>query len=89
MSQIKNINLYTNMIVGSIGLILTTVGTGILIFIPEVANTFTAVMIFFGLSLIVHYIYYLERKAEISNRLIWFRAIIIILTVSSLSSILF
>ena len=87
--NIKNKNLSTNMIIGSIGLILATVGTGILIFIPDVEKTFTLVMIFFGLSLTIHYIYYLERKAGVSNRVIWFRSIIIIITVSILSAILF
>lgn len=88
MNHIKNKNLYTNMIIGFIGLILTIVGIGILIFNPEVENTFTLVMIFFGLSLTVHYIYYLERKAGVPNKIIWVRAIILIITSIILSSIL-
>jgi len=88
MNRIKNRNLYTNMIIGFTGLILTVVGIGILKFNPKVENPLTLPMIFFGLSLTVHYIYYLERKAGVPNKIIWVRATILIITGIILSSIL-
>lgn len=89
MDYIRNKNLYTNMVIGFIGIILTTLGTAMLLFIPETQNTYTAFMSFLGISLTVHYIYALERKAGVSNRIIWFRTIIIIVTIIILSTILF
>lgn len=89
MNRIKNRNLYRNMISGFIGLILTIVGIGILKFNPKVEPPFTLLMIFFGLSLTVHYIYYLERKAGVPNKIIWVRATILIITGIILSIILF
>lgn len=89
MENIQNRRLYTNMLFGFIGLFLTVVGVGILIFIPELENPLTLVMIFFGLSLTINYIYYLERKTGVPNRVIWVRAIILIITLLALRFILF
>ena len=89
MENIQNRRLYTNMLFGFIGLFLTVVGVGILIFIPELENPLTLVTIFFGLSLTINYIYYLERKTGVPNRVIWVRAIILIITLLALRFILF
>jgi len=77
------------MIIGFIGLIFTIVGIGILKFNPEVEHPLTLPLIFFGLSLTIHYIYYLERKAGVPKKVIWVRATILIITGIILSTVLF
>jgi hypothetical protein len=71
-----------NMILGSIGIILITLG--IFEFLITVKNTTGHILTFLGYVITVHYIYHLEKKAGISEKIIWIRAIILIVIIFSI-----
>jgi hypothetical protein len=78
----KNRNLYLNMILGSIGIILITLG--IFEFLIIVKSTTGHILTLLGYVITVHYIYHLEKKAGISEKIIWIRAIILIVIIFSI-----
>ncbi|KMJ57250.1 hypothetical protein AB685_17780 [Bacillus sp. LL01] len=78
----NNRSLYLNMILGSIGLLL--IGFSIFEYLILVEITTGYILTLLGFIITVHYIYHLEKKAGISNKLIWIRAIILILIMFSI-----
>lgn len=68
--------------IGAIGMLLLTFG----IFELVTGNVGTNPAEFFlpcaGLIILIHYIYYLEKKAGISDKLIWIRALAIIVVLA-------
>lgn len=87
MKNDNNRILYINMIFGSIGIIL--IALGIFEFLTIVESLAGYILTLLGFIIIVHYIYHLEKKAGISNKLIWIRAIILILILVSISYFLY
>lgn len=77
MNNNKNRNLYISMIVGTIGIIL--IFLGIFEFFTIVESTKGYILMFIGFVITVQYIYHLERKVGLSEKVIWVRAIILIL----------
>lgn len=75
-------NPYFSLSIGAIGMLLLTFG----IFELVIGNVDTDPAKFFlpcaGLIILVHYIYYLEKKAGISDKLIWIRALAIIVVLA-------
>lgn len=73
---------YFSFSIGTIGMLLLTFG----IFELVIGNAGTNPAEFFlpcaGLIILVHYIYYLEKKAGISDKLIWIRALAIIVVLA-------
>ncbi len=70
------------MIVGSIGIIL--IALGIFEFLSIVESTTGYILTILGFMIIVHYIYHLEKKAGISDTIIWIRASILIIILASI-----
>lgn len=70
---------YLNMIVGTAGMILLVLGIFEQIFGQE--SVMGLPLMFIGFSFMIHYIYALEKESGVSNKLIWTRAIILILMV--------
>ncbi|MFA9559469.1 hypothetical protein ACERII_19345 [Evansella sp. AB-rgal1] len=76
----NNGTIYLHLLLGSIGILL--IALGMFELIAKVESTMPVLILtFFGFGFIavVHYIYYLEKKAGISNKLIWIRAVFLIL----------
>ncbi|WP_211655589.1 hypothetical protein [Planococcus alpniumensis] len=72
----KNINNpYLSLSIGAIGMLLLTFGIFELVLNNIGMNPAEFLLPCAGLIILVHYIYYLERKAGISNKLIWIRAL--------------
>ncbi|MEN2466007.1 hypothetical protein [Ornithinibacillus sp. FSL M8-0202] len=71
MNQDKK-HLYLNMVVGTIGMLL--MGIGLLQYISINPQGFGLMTI--GYALVNSYIFYLEAKAGISNKLIWIQSIL-------------
>ncbi|MEZ0481414.1 hypothetical protein [Planococcus sp. SSTMD024] len=75
-------NPYFSLSIGAIGMLLLTFG----IFQLVIGNMDMNPAQFFlpcaGLIILVHYIYYLEKKAGISDKLIWIRALAIIIVLA-------
>lgn len=74
----KHNNVYLNMIVSSLGMILIVFGMVKYISINN--NMADILLIWLGFLIMIHYIYSLERQTGISNKLIWIRAAVLILT---------
>lgn len=74
-------SLYLNMIIGSLGIIL--IFGGLLKFLEVVENSSGFILVILGLTITVHYIYHLEKKAGISEKMIWIRALFLILILGS------
>lgn len=75
---------YFPLSIGAIGMLLLTFGIFEL-FLDDIDMYLTPAQFLLpssGLIILVHYIYYLERKAGISNKLIWIRALAIILVLA-------
>lgn len=72
----NNSSLYLSMVLGSIGIILITFGIMEFFLIGDASNY---VLLLLGFIITIHYIYFLEKKAGISKKLIWIRAIFFIL----------
>ncbi|QOY35049.1 hypothetical protein AWH56_020410 [Anaerobacillus isosaccharinicus] len=81
MKQDQNGSLYMNMIFGSLGIIL--IFLGLLKFLEVEANSSGFILVILGLTITVHYIYHLEKKAGISDKIIWIRALFLILILGS------
>jgi hypothetical protein len=77
MKDDNNVSLYLNMIIGSVGIIL--IALGMFKFLTIVESSAGYILTLLGLTITVHYIYHLEKKAGISDKLIWIRAILLIL----------
>lgn len=74
----KTDNIYFNMAWGTLGMIFVVFG---FIKYISVYNDFTNIFLtWLGFMIMVHYIYSLERKVGVNNKLIWIRVIILILT---------
>ncbi|WP_223702487.1 hypothetical protein [Sutcliffiella deserti] len=74
--------LYINMFIGTLGLILIIVGA---IKYYEVVGNSTYFILFSGFILTMIYMNFLEKKAGISNRIIWTRSLLAILTLIIIS----
>ena len=73
--QRENSSLYIHMIIGSIGLILIVAG----LFYHNIVETgFTSLIIPIGIIITAQYIYFLEKRAGISNKIIWIQSLSII-----------
>jgi hypothetical protein len=72
----NNRNLYFNMVLGVIGIILVFIGTFEFLKVVEILKGFFLIMV--GMIILVRYIYHLEEKVGISRKTIWFKALIII-----------
>lgn len=68
---------YIYVIIGSIGILL--VAFGLLEYIWVIGNTSNAgfLLTFAGFMVLVHYIYYLEKKAGIRNTVIWIKSAVL------------
>ena len=66
---------YMHMIVGSIGMLLLIFG--ILAFVADGGHGMGLPLIFLGFGLMMHYMYQLEKKTGISNKLVLMRSIIL------------
>lgn len=75
-------NPYFSLSIGAIGMLLLTFG----IFQLVIGNMGTNPAEFFlpcaGLIILIHYIYYLEKKVGISDKLIWIRALAIMMVLA-------
>lgn len=75
-------NPYFSLSLGATGMLLLTFG----IFQLVIGNVGTNPADFFlpcaGLIILIHYIYYLEKKAGISDKLIWIRALVIMVVLA-------
>ncbi|MFS0824674.1 hypothetical protein [Bacillus sp. 1P02SD] len=87
MNKNKDRKLYLNMILGSIGIIFITLG--IFEFLTIVESTVAYILTILGFVITVHYIYHLEKKAGISDKIIWIRAFILIIIVVSIYNIFY
>lgn len=65
-------HLYLNMVVGTIGMLL--IGNGLLQHVSISPQGFCLMVI--GYALVNNYIYYLEAKAGICNKLIWIQSVL-------------
>ncbi|RXJ00231.1 hypothetical protein DS745_11905 [Anaerobacillus alkaliphilus] len=77
--MMHNWTMYLNMAIGTVGIIL--VFLGLFEFVNLVEDIKGLILILVGLTIIIHYVYHLEKKAGISNKIIWVRAIILILVI--------
>lgn len=78
--------LFINMIVGAIGMILVALGA----FKYRVIDDHTGFLVAgFGVILTFSYIYYLEKKAGISKKAMWMKAMISLLIFLIISSLLY
>ncbi|MGM0896626.1 MAG: hypothetical protein ACQEV0_01930 [Bacillota bacterium] len=71
-------NPYLYVCIGAIGMLLLTFGIFELLELISIKTAPAFILIVSGLIILVHYIYHLEKKAGISNKLIWIRAIALI-----------
>jgi hypothetical protein len=83
MEKENKLTLYFNMLLGTIGTILIVIFE--LRYQEKVKIDITGnAIIMFGFLLTVNYINYLEKKAGISNKLTWIRAIVSIIILGAL-----
>ena len=75
------------MIVASIGMVL--LGFGLLEYVLLVGNPSTPnfLLTFGSFFILVHYIYHLEKKTGVSNRVIWIKSLLVVLSLFILISI--
>ena len=79
--------LYFNMILGTIGTILIALAA--MRYLVEENGSIGYAFILFGFILTIGYINYLEKRAGISKKLTWIRAIISLIIIISFSYFLF
>ncbi|ANU12647.1 hypothetical protein BBI08_01825 [Planococcus halocryophilus] len=74
MEKKKTNSSYLYLIIGAIGMLLLVFG--LLEYISFVGSTTTPsfLLTFAGFLILVHYIYYLEKKSGISNKVIWVKS---------------
>ncbi|WP_096153288.1 hypothetical protein [Bacillus sp. FJAT-45066] len=65
-------SIYIHMIVGSIGIILIFAG---LFYHNSVEKGITSLLIPIGIVITVNYMYFLEKRAGISNKVIWIQSL--------------
>lgn len=83
-TKTEKVIFYLNMIFGSVGLILIAVGISqLFIFFEGSGSTAVYALPLIGLILTIQYIYYLEKKAEIKNTVIWVKMLVLILIIVS------
>ena len=68
---------YFSLSIGALGMLLLTFGIFQLLIGNMGANPSDFLLPCAGLIILIHYIYYLEKKAGISDKLIWIRALAI------------
>ncbi|RXJ04453.1 hypothetical protein DS745_03455 [Anaerobacillus alkaliphilus] len=76
MKEGNNRNLYFNMVLGAIGIILVFIGTFEFLKVVEILKGFFLIMV--GMFILIRYIYQLEEKVGISRKTIWIKAVILI-----------
>lgn len=80
MEKKKTSTSYIYMIIAAIGVLL--LAFGLLEYITLVGSTSTSsfLLTFAGFLILVHYIYYLEKKTGVSNKVIWIKAGLLVLS---------
>ncbi|MDQ0429533.1 positive regulator of sigma E activity [Planomicrobium stackebrandtii] len=71
---------YIYMIVAAIGMLLLAFGLLGYISLVESSTTTNFLLTFAGFLILVHYIYHLEKKTGVSNKLIWIKSGLLILS---------
>ncbi len=75
------------MVVGTIGMIV--VGLGVIRYFTLMYDVQGFVLTLIGFSLVNNYIFILEKKAGINNKIIWIQSVVSILTLGAISYILY
>ena len=81
MEKRKKTSSYIYMLVAAIGMLLLVVGLLESISLVGSTSTIGFLLIFTGFMILVHYIYYLEKKTGISNKVIWIKGVVLGLSI--------
>ena len=87
MNNNENRSMYINLIVGTIGLIM--IGLGIIRYFTLINDSQGYLLTLIGYALVNGYIFYLEKKAGISNRIVWIQSIVAISTLAIISALIY
>ncbi|MGJ9384344.1 hypothetical protein [Salipaludibacillus sp. CF4.18] len=83
----ENILLYINMVLGSIAMVM--VALGIMRYFSLVYDSQGYGLTFLGFVFLSNYVFFLEKKAGIDNKIIWIKSIITAVTFGILAYILY
>lgn len=80
MGKKKTTGSYVYIIIGAIGMLLLVFGLLEYISLVGTTSTPSFLLTLAGFMILVHYIYYLEKKTGVSNKLIWIKSGFLALT---------
>ncbi len=77
---------YTYMVMATIGMLMLAFGILEYMSLLGNVNTKSFLLTFIGFIILVHYIYYLEKKNGVSNKVIWIRSGLLVISLLLLTN---